>query len=175
MNLKNKKIMHIDTSGKLYEKRDTGITFKIVDSGWHKGLVLSKKLKRDLRRNLNIENNYPNVYAICIYYLIKDNLQDFDVLVICGDEHINKVKDSLDYLFRASLEYRNKTIMGIGELRDITGNKKLKSFADGIANIYRRKALKPLYRQQRGVKLNIAPINYSKIKEKLEELENAFK
>jgi len=173
--ISKKRIMHIDTSGKLYEKKDTGIAYKIVNGSEHKGLVLSVKLKRELKRNLHIWNNYPNVYAICIYYLIEDSFKDFDVLVICEDEHINRVKKALDYLFRNSSEYKEKNILGIGDLREMTGNKKLKSYADRTAKVYRKKALKPLYRQQRGIKLNIVQINYAKILEKWKELKNAIK
>ena len=52
MNLKDlddKKVMHIDTSCKLHERKRTGISFKILKSNIHKGLALSYKLKKELR------------------------------------------------------------------------------------------------------------------------------
>ena len=159
------RIMHIDVSGRYYEKRDSGIAYKIIKTDEHKGLVLSNKLKRELDRDIKLYQNYEKLHAICIYSLIESSLDDFDTLVICGDEEFDPVKFYLDILFKGNNEYRKKKIMSIAELREITGNPKLKSYADSAANIYRKKARKPLYRQQKGVPLNIVHLNYAKITE----------
>jgi len=106
--LKNKKVMHVDTSCKLYENKNTGISFKIVGSNEHGGLALSKKLKKELKRDLHIEEDYPRIYSICIYYLIKERLDAFDILVICGDENFVYVKKYLDLLFCDEKKYSNR-------------------------------------------------------------------
>src|SRR3989344_1124173 len=97
--LDGKRIMHIDTSCKFYEKKDTGIAYKIVGSEKHKGLIISNKLKRELDKKINANKNYAKLYAVCIYSLIEGSLNDFDILVICGDERFDKVKIYLDALF----------------------------------------------------------------------------
>ncbi len=163
--LDEKRIMHVDTSRQFYERADTGIAFKIVKSREHGGLVLSNKLKRELDKNIKSYENYSKLYAICIYNLIKDNLKIFDILVICEDENFNKTKQYLGALFRNNSEYFNKQVISIRELRELSGNMKLRSYADSIANVYRRKALKPLYRRQRGIPLNLVTLGYKTIVE----------
>ena len=133
--IENKRIMHIDTSIKFYQLGNTGIASKIVGSGQHKGVVVSNKLKRELDRDLTAGHDYARLYAICIYYLIKDNLDDFDILVICNDENFIYVKLYLDLLFNENRIYQSKDVTNISELRAITGNKKLRSFANNTANI----------------------------------------
>ena len=164
--ISKKRIMHIDMSCKFYEKRDSGVAFKILKSGAHKGLVLSNKLKRELDRDIHAYEDYARLYAICIYTLIENNLDDFDILVVCGDEEFDDVKKYLDMIFRGNEIYQLKDIISIGELREITGKPKLRSFADRIANIYRRKARKPLYRRQNGISLNIVGLGHRQICEK---------
>ena len=166
-----KRFMHIDTSCKLYENKNTGIAYKTIDKNMHKGLALSKKLKRELKRDLNTEKDYARVYAICIYFLIKDNLGIFDTLVICGDEDYKLTKKYLNILFEKNQEYAKKKIISLYELRKITGRKKLKSYADNAARAYRRRGLKSFGRRQKNVQLNIIEINYKKIKNKWAEIE----
>ena len=97
--LDGKRVMHIDTSCKLYENKDTGIAYKIAGTNAHKGLVLSKKLKKELKRtHFNINKNYAKLYAICIYYLIMNDLKEFDILIVCADEDFKNVKDYLNLL-----------------------------------------------------------------------------
>lgn len=67
--------------------------------------------------------------------------------------------------------FEKKEVISIAILRTITGNPKLKSHADGRARSYRRRSLKPLYRQQIGVGLNVVNISYANIFEKWMELE----
>lgn len=166
----NKRVMHIDTSCKLYERKDTAIAFKIVNSNFHKGLILNKKLKKELERDFKVNEDYAKLYAVCIYYLIKDNLDLFDILVICGDEDFTVTKLYLDLLFSHNLEYKNKKVISVYELREISGKKKLKSYADNVARSYRRRALKSLARRQKGIILNPLKINYKLIKEKIIEI-----
>ena len=126
--LDGKRVMHIDTSCKLYENRDTGIAYRIIGTNNHRGLGLSIDLKRQLDRDFKANKDYARLYAICIYYLIHEDLNLFDVLVICGDENFNSVKRDLGLLFLESSDYFKKKIISIYELREITGKKKLKSY-----------------------------------------------
>ena len=98
----NEKVMHVDTSSKLYEKNNTGIAYKVIKTNFHKGLGLSSKLKKELKRDLYIQYDYARLYAICIYYLIKDDYDLFETLIICGDEDFNSVRDYLELLFSDS-------------------------------------------------------------------------
>lgn len=163
--INGKRVMHIDTSCKLYENKNTGIAYKIVNSRKHKGLALKRTLKKELNKKLKISKNYAKMYALCIYLLIKNDFDLFDVLVICGDEPVPKVKENLKKLFDKNSEYFNKKVMSITELRKLTGNQKLRSYADGVARSYRRRALKNPAKQQEGISLNIVKVNYKIIEE----------
>lgn len=169
--LNNKKVMHIDTSCKLYERKDTGIAYRIIGSNAHKGLALSKKLKKELERDFNIDKDYAKLYAICIYYLIKDDLDIFDILVICGDEDFSRTKKYLDILFFDNSKYHSKKVISLYELRELTGKKKLKSYADNLSRSYRKRALKSYVIRQKGVILNNIRIGYKEIREKWLEIE----
>ncbi len=167
--------MHIDVSRRFYQKGDTGMAYKIIPSKEHRGLALSNKLKEELKRDFNIDEDYARLSAICIYYLIRDNLDSFDTLVICNDENYLYVKEYLDLFFEENEKYLSKDIISLGKLREVSGDSKVRSYADHMANIYRRKALKPLRRRQKGIGLNIVDLNYQKIKEKLGELNRKIK
>jgi len=162
--------MHIDVSRRFYQKGNSGVAFKIIPSQEHRGVIISNKLKKELERDIYINEDYARIYAICIYYLIRDKLDSFDNLVICNDEEYTYVKKYLDLLFEKNKKYSSKFITSLSKLREISGDYKLRSYADNIANIYRKKALKPLRRKQKGVVLNIVEINYLKIREKWEDI-----
>lgn len=167
-----KRVMHIDTSGKLHENKNTGIAYKIVDSKEHKGLALKGTLKKELRKKLKLNRDYAKLYAICIYSLIKENLDSFDILVICEDEDFSKVKEYLNILFKNNKDYLSKEIISLIMLRKLTGDEKLRSYADGMARSYRRRALKQLAKRQEGISLNPIKINYLDIKLLLEKIKN---
>lgn len=124
---------------------------------------------------MGIWHDYARVYAICIYYLIKDDLNVFDTLIICGDEDFNSVKYYLLLLFSDNDFYQKKKILSVYKLREITGNKKLKSYADNIANSYRKRVLKNIQKQQTGIPLNPIKINYRMIYDKWMEIEEKMK
>ena len=128
-----------------------------------------------MERDLGIWHDYARVYAICIYYLIKDDLNVFDTLIICGDEDFNSVKYYLLLLFSDNDFYQKKKILSVYKLREITGNKKLKSYADNIANSYRKRVLKNIQKQQTGIPLNPIKINYRMIYDKWMEIEEKMK
>ncbi len=175
LDFSKKRVMHIDTSGKLYEKKDTGIAYKIINGEGYKGLTLNIKLKKGLRKSLKVHKDFPRIYAICIYYLIKDNLDDFDILVICGDEKFSDVKKYIELLFKGENRYLKKEIISLYELREITGNKNLKSYADGIANSYRKRGLKSISKRQEGIPLNVIDINYKRFKDKWFDINEKLK
>lgn len=168
-----KRVMHIDTSTKLSEKGNTGVAYKIVETNEHKGFALNNNLKRNLDSSLSAQEDYARIYAICIYQLIKNNLNDFDILVICEDENIVYVKIYLDMLFSENQEYQKKEIISIGELRLITGNKSLSSYAHGVANAYRKKALNRR-KWTIGIPLNVVEISYKIILTKWNEIQEAM-
>jgi hypothetical protein len=174
-NLLNGRTMHIDVSRRFYQKGNSGIAFKTIPSQQHKGMALSNRLKNELKRDFHADQDYAKLYAICIYYLVKDELDSFDNLVICNDEEYSDVKKYIDLLFINNEKYLSKQITSLSWLRKITGDLKLRSYADNIANIYRRKALKPLRKRQKGVALNLIEINYRKIKEKWREINEKMK
>lgn len=165
--------MHIDISRRFYQKGNSGVAFKIIPSNYHKGMALSNKLKNELKKDFDID--YAQFYSICIYYLIYDELNSFDNLIICNDENYLYVKKYLDILFSKNKQYFSKLITSLHKLREISGDSKIRSYADNIANIYRKKALKPLRRRQKGIPLNIVKINYQKIKNKLNEINKKIK
>jgi len=171
----NGRTMHIDTSRRLYQQGDTGIAFKIIPSNKHHGLVLSNKLKKDLVKALEVNQDYARIYAICIYYLIKEKLDSFDNLVICNDEIYVYVKNYLDLLFEENEKYLSKFITSLSKLREITGDSNIRSYADNIANIYRKKGLKSKARKQKGIKLNLQEINYKMIVGKWNEIDEKIK
>lgn len=173
--LNGKRVMHIDTSNRFYQKRNTGIAYRMIKTHEHKGLGISNKLKRELDRDLNAGEDYARLYAICIYFLIKDDLDKFDILIICNDELFLYVKEYLDILFSDEKDYFRKEISSLAKLREITGDKSIRSHADNIAGIYRRKIFQKIQRRQKGVQLNIVKINYKIITEKWKEIDNILK
>jgi hypothetical protein len=171
LDINEERVMHIDTSGKLYENKDTGIAYKIIGTNQHRGLALSRVFKKELEKRLGAKKDYAKIYAICIYYLIRGDFNKFDVIVICGDEKYQKVKKYLDILFKGNKDYPNKEIISLYKLREITGKKKLKSYADNLANSYRRRALKSKARQQKGISLNPIRLSFNNIRDKWNYLE----
>lgn len=165
-NLLNGRTMHIDMSRRFYQDGNSAIAFKTIPANEHKGIIILNKLKKELRRDLKVEENYPKLYAIYAYFLIKDDLNTFDNLVICDDESYSQVKRYLDLLFHGDQFYSKKFVTSLHKFREILGDSKIRSYADNISNVYRKKASKPLRRQQKGVGLNLVEVNYQRIKEK---------
>jgi len=110
---------------------------------------LSLRLKKELEKNLDADYDYARLYAICIYFIIKDDLNIFDELIICGDEHFIAVKEYLNLLFQGDQEFMSKKIKSIYELRIETDNKNIRSYADDVAYSYMRRALKSIVRRQK--------------------------
>lgn len=172
-----KRVMHIDTSGKLHQRMDTAIAYRILSNDSHKGTGLKLRMKKELENNneLNVKHDYARIYAICIYFLIKDVLDEFDALVICNDENFVYVKGYLDLLFIDDKKFKFREVMSISDLRDITGIPNLKSQADSIVSSYRKRIFKSEWRQQIGRKLNPVEISFSMIYDKWKEIEDKMK
>lgn len=173
--INKKRVMHVDISRRFKQKGDTGIAFKMIKTNEHKGMGLNNKLKRELDRDLSANEDYARLSAICVFCLIKDCLNEFDVLIICNDEPFIYVKEYLDILFRENDIYLKKEISSLAKLREIMGDNKLRSYAHNIANTYRRKVFLSIQRQQRGIPLNIVKINYKCIVKKWEEIQENMK
>ncbi|HNZ52077.1 MAG: hypothetical protein BWY36_00427 [Candidatus Diapherotrites archaeon ADurb.Bin253] len=170
-----KRVMHIDTSHKLYEKHVTGIAYKIVKTKEHRGTALSPKLKKELEKKLDANYDRARIYAIVIYFLIKDKLNLFDDLIICNDEDFQSVKEYLYLLFQGDSDYLKKNVKSISELRVETGDKNLRSYADDIAYSYMKRALRSIARRQKGIPLNVLKITFDMFKEKWMEIERKIK
>jgi len=172
---RGKRVMHIDTSHKLYERHVTGIAYKVTKSKEHRGTALSLKLKKELERKLDANYDRARIYAIVIYFLIKDKLNIFDDLIICNDEDFQSVKEYLHLLFQGNNEYLEKNVKSISELRVETGDKNLRSYADDIAYSYMKRALRSIVRRQKGVPLNVLKITFEMFREKWMEIEEKLK
>lgn len=170
-----KRVMHIDTSHKLHERNDTGIAYKIIRTKNHKGAGISLKLKKELEKKLSAEYDRARIYAIVIYFLIKDDLHLFDELVICGDEDFLSVREYLNLLFEDNRNFYSKSIKSICQLREETGDKKIRSYADDIAYSYMKRALRSIIRRQKGIPLNVIKITYQMFYDKWIEIEEKMK
>lgn len=161
---------HVDLSMKLYKRKATGIACLGIPSKRHVGCALSTQLKKNIRKRLFIslilKEEYAKLYAICIYYLIKDRLNQIKKLIICNDEDFHCVHDYLQQLLID--EKYMPEIISITEFRNGL-NRKVKSPADNYAKLYRTRALSKL-KWNRGINLNVIEITFSMITEKWEEL-----
>lgn len=162
-------IYHIDLSNKFWKDKTTGIACVEAESKWHIGCALGNRIKRYIERKLykyedRIER--AKLYAICIYYLTKD--EKIGTLVICCDENFSIVKHCLLCLFDKS--NTPLKIISIIEFRKILG-RSIRSPADNYARAYAKRGLKQL-RWNTGTRLNVVEITYSMIKEKWEKIKN---
>ncbi len=156
---------HIDMSVRLYEKDNSGIACINSKTKIHNGCCLSGRCKRLVEKNLcngTIKEDYARIYAICIYYLIKEKKDEIENLIICNDECFLYVKLYLEELL--GIEKIPFDIISISDLKNKLG-KKVKSIAHNKANSYRKRALKKI-KWNIGAPLNVVEIDYNMIKEK---------
>ena len=75
-----KEEFHIDLSNRFYSKKTTGIAFVGAKSKKNKGCALSDRFKKDIKKHLfeSVYEDGPKLYAICIYFLIKKELNDIE-------------------------------------------------------------------------------------------------
>lgn len=155
---------HIDMSGKLYAEGNCGIACINSRTRIHNGCALSGRLKRLIEKNLfntTTAEDYAKIYAICIYYLIKDKVNEIENLIICNDEKFIYVKLYLEELF--GVEPIPK-IISITEFQKKLG-RKVKSLADNAADSYRKRALKR-NKWNIGIPLDVVEIDYERINRK---------
>jgi hypothetical protein len=154
-------------SGRIYENKTIGIAFVGTETKFNCGCAIKGNLLKLVKKNLfksNFFEDAAKLYAICIYFIIRDSKKKINTLIICNDEDFRIVRKSLFYL----LESFDFEIINISEFRKGLG-RNVGSFADNYAKIYRRKALKPT-RLSIGRELNVVKINYKLIKRYWEKL-----
>ena len=156
---------HIDLSVRLFDEGATGIACVGAETKKHNGCVLSRKLKKDIDKHicsLTSSKNRAMIYAICIYYLIRNNLENVKRLIICNDENFVYTREYLHHLLND--ENYSFKIISITEFQKILG-RNVKSLADNYARQYRKRGLSE-HRWNKGHRLDVAKINFRMIKNK---------
>lgn len=162
LNCMKKEDFHIDMSGRISRRRNIGIACVSIDSREHNGCALKGNLIKFIQKNLFLGSIYEErskLYAICIYLLIKNKVDNINTLIVCNDEDFTYVKEYLILLMNGKIPFN---IINITELRNKLG-KKVKSLAHNFAKCYRKKALKR-HKWEKGKELNVVEINYRLIK-----------
>jgi hypothetical protein len=157
-----KEDVHIDMSGRIYKKVTIGIGCYGVISKKHNGCALRGNLVKLVQKNLclgDIYEEHAKLYAICIYLLIKNKMEDIETLIICNDEDFNYVKEYLIILIGEEPSFQ---IISISNLRDKLG-RKVSSLADNVAKCYRKRGLNKT-KWNNGKKLDLVEINFDIIK-----------
>ena len=160
--MQEKYTIHVDMSQKFYEKYDVGIAFIATeDRTFHKGTALSNKLIKSLNRDLNADYDSSRLYAICIYWILKEDISKSDNLIICNDEPFEEVQGYLNLLFNGNSDFDNVSMISLRDHTQMLG-KNIQSLAHGVANSYRKRGLKR-HRHNRGKKLNFIELHYEDI------------
>lgn len=155
---------HIDLSNQFHSKKITGIASVGAITKSNNGCGLNRNLKNNIRNKLynqNIHHESAKLYAICIYYLIKENTENIKRLIICNDEDFKIVKNFLLRLIKEGFKKIEFEIINITEYRKILG-RKVNSLADNYARSYAKRALKRT-RWNKGKKINVIKITYEMI------------
>lgn len=160
---------HVDLSNKFWKDKTTGIACVESERKRHIGCALGNRVKRYIEKKLykyeeRIER--AKLYAICIYYLTRN--EKMDALVICCDENFSIVKHCLLCLFDKS--NAPLKIISIIEFRKTLG-RSIKSPADNYARAYAKRGMKKM-RWNTGAHLNVIEITYAMIKEKWEKIKD---
>ncbi len=164
-----KEDFHIDMSGRIYEKGPIGIACVGSKTKNHNGCALRGKMRRHIEKNLcvgSICEEDAKLYAICIYFLIRNKLENIDTLIICNDENFVYVREYLHILLNDNLFLPK--IINITEFQKKLG-RKVKSFADNYSKAYRKRGLRR-HKWHIGIKLEVVEITYEMIKNKWEFL-----
>lgn len=160
---------HVDLSVLFFNKGTTGIACVGAITKNHVGCALKGRLKRYIDKTLcknSVKKEHAKLYAICIYYLIRNNLEDIKRLIICNDEDFTYVKKYLSALLEETTF--SFDIVSITEFQRNLG-RKIKSLADNFARAYRKRGLKK-HRWNEGKRLNVIEITYNMIKDKWKQL-----
>jgi len=156
-------------SGKIFEGLTIGIACVGAKSKTHNGCALRGNLIKFIQKHLcigDIAEEYARLYAICIYLLIKDKLNEIESLIICNDEEFIYVKEYLIILLGG---IPNFEIINITEFRKTFG-RKLKSLADNFAKAYRKRALNK-NKWEKGKALTVVNVDYKTIEEYWKKLD----
>ena len=153
--------IHIDMSGRFHNREKIGIAYVSDMNGEkHKGTAIGGKVIKALVKRYRTDRDFARLYAICIYFIIRDDIDGFKEIIICNDEDFDSVKRYLYILF-GSKRLSKINIQPIDYYRKVMG-KNVKSLADGKAESYRKRGLK-IKRWFRGTKLNVVEINFKDI------------
>lgn len=164
-----KEDFHIDMSNRIYMQKTIGIACVEAISKKHTGCALKGNLIKFIQKNLCIgeaKEEHAKLYAICIYYLVKDKVKEINTLIVCNDEEFMYVREYL--LVLLGTDSSRFSIISISDFRRTLG-RKVSSLADNFAESYRKRALKPT-RWKEGKELNIVEITYRMIKEQWDGL-----
>jgi hypothetical protein len=161
---------HIDMSGRIYKRLDIGIACLFgVKSKKHNGCALRGNLIKFIEHTLcigSIYQEHAKLYAICIYLLIKDKLDEIASLTICNDEDFTYVREYLLFLLGQTPRFE---IISITELRKRVG-RDISSPADNYAKCYRKRGFNPS-KWQNGKVLDVVEVSYGIIKESWTKLD----
>jgi len=156
-----KEDFHVDLSGCFFQKGDTGIACVGAITKNHIGCLIKSNAKDKIRKNLFIGKKegeeYAKLYAICIFYLIKDFIKDIKTLIVCNDENFDYVKLYLQELVTTC----PFEIINITEFKKKLG-RNVKSLADNKSKAYRKRGDKP-NRAKQGQPLNLVKLDYTTI------------
>ena len=164
-----KEDFHIDMSGRIYKRKTIGIACVGAESKRNNGCALKGNLIKFIQKNLctgDIKDEHAKLYAICIYFLIKEKIKEIETLIICNDEEFTYVKEYLMVLLEQ--DSSRFKIISITDFRKQLG-RRVSSLADNFAEGYRKRALKPT-RRSNGKQLDIVEITYEMVKEQWEKL-----
>lgn len=143
-------------SGKCYKKETIGVAYvDINDPETHKGLAL--RHKEIVRLKTKAYQDCANIYAACIYLIIKDEQLKIQEIIICGDEPFEKVQTHL------------KRLLSCSNIKITQLDSDKKSLAHGKANSYRKRALKENL-WSKGIALNVVKVKFKEIKELLSKM-----
>lgn len=164
-----KEDFHIDMSNRIFWRKNIGIACVGANSRRHNGCALKGHLINLIESKLcvgKIKEEHAKLYAICIYFLIKDKVNEIETLIVCNDEDFNYVKEYL--LILLGVDSSRFKIANITDFRKKLG-KRVSSLADNFARCYRKRALKP-NRWNNGKNLNVVEVDFSMIQTEWKKL-----
>jgi len=103
-------------------KETIGIAFcSSSDADYHCGLALNGPLIKSLIKTLQADHDFARLFAICIYWIIKEDLGNIKRIIICNDEPFTEVKGYLILLLGSEVSEKNIEIVSIGQYREDMG------------------------------------------------------
>lgn len=131
-------------SGKLNKKEDIGIAFVNEDYDLHRGTYLTSRFVKELHKKLKIydSKNASKLYAICIFNIIQDYINNCEELIICNDENFEDVEiNFINLCNHNNISLTNCNVISISQYRDRENlPDTFESLADKLADKYRLRA-----------------------------------